>query len=67
MVTISVSGDACAEIEATFPEEWRTETSPDGKGGYLHTLPDGVIGLLKAIRRPGKSYSDVMLRLASSI
>ena len=40
------------------------ETRPDGRGGYLITLPRGVLDGLKAMRGPGESYSDVILRLA---
>jgi hypothetical protein len=36
----------------------------DGKGGYLVTLDRHVVDWLKAMRAPGESYSDVILRLA---
>jgi hypothetical protein len=41
-----------------------TMARPDGKGGYLVTLPRGVLDRLKALRGPGESYSDVILRVA---
>jgi hypothetical protein len=64
MITISITAEAFAAIAATFPEEWRAEARPDEKGGYLLTLPHSVIDLLKAIRGPGESYSDVITRVA---
>jgi hypothetical protein len=39
----------------TLPEESHPETRLDGKGGYLVTLPHGVIDRLKAMRGPGES------------
>jgi hypothetical protein len=38
---------------------------PDDKGGYLIALLHAVLDRLKAMRGPGKSYSDVILRLAA--
>ena len=34
----------------------RAEARPDGKGGYLITLPHGVIDRLGAMRGRGESY-----------
>jgi hypothetical protein len=64
MTTISITAEAFAAIEAAFPGDWRTDIRPDGKGGYLLTLPDGMIDLLKTIRSPSESYSDVIIRIA---
>jgi hypothetical protein len=36
----------------------------DGKGRHLIVLPHGTIDRLKAMRRAGESYSDVILRIA---
>jgi hypothetical protein len=47
-----------------LPEDREAERRPDGKGGYLVTLPHGVLDRLKALRGPGESYSDVILQLA---
>ena len=66
MVTISITPEAFTAIVATLPEELQAETWPDGKGGYFITLPHGVLDRLKAMRGPGESYSDVILRLAGS-
>jgi hypothetical protein len=46
-------------------EASRPELRPDGKGGYLVTLPHGVLDRLRAVRGPGDSYSNVIIRVAS--
>jgi hypothetical protein len=66
MMTISITTEASAAIEAAFPGDWRNEIRPDGKGGYLLTLPEGMIDLPEAIRTRRESYSDVILRLAKA-
>jgi hypothetical protein len=35
VVTISISAEALAAIEATLPEGREADRRPDGKGGYL--------------------------------
>jgi hypothetical protein len=64
MKTISITAEASAAIEAAFPGDWSAEIRPDGKDGYLLTLPDGTVDLMKGLRGPGETYSDVLLRLA---
>jgi hypothetical protein len=64
MTTISITAEASAAIEAAFPGDWRNEIRLDGKGGYVLTLPEGMIALLDAIRSPGESYSDAIIRIA---
>ncbi len=64
MVTISITGEAFAAIEATLPNGTQGEARPDGKGGYAIVLPHGVLNRLKAMRGAGESYSDVILRIA---
>jgi hypothetical protein len=39
---------------------------PDGKGGYLITLPHDVLNRLKALRGPRESHSDITIRVASA-
>jgi hypothetical protein len=58
MVTISITPAAFAAIKATLPKESHAETRPDGRGGYLITLPHGVLNRLKAMRGPRESYTD---------
>jgi hypothetical protein len=65
MVTISISAAAFAAIEQTLPEGSKAAGRPDGRGGYVVTVPQGSIDRLTALRRPGESYSDVILRVAA--
>jgi len=53
-------------METAFPGDWSADIGPDGKGGYLLTLPDSMIDLLKTVRGPAESYSDAILRLAKA-
>lgn len=64
MMTISITAEACAAIKAAFTSDWSADIRPDDKGGYLLTLPDGVIDLVDRTRRPGETYSDAIIRLA---
>ena len=65
VVTISITADAYAAIEKTLPkgaEAWPAQ--PDGRGGVRLTLDRKTLDRLTALRGPGESYSDVILRLA---
>jgi hypothetical protein len=53
-----------ARSRARCPEGSEAEARSDGKGGYLVTLPHDVLNRLKAIRGPGESYCDVIIRIA---
>jgi hypothetical protein len=64
VVTISITAEALVAIAATLPDTREADARPDGKGGYLIVLPHAVLDRLKAMRGPGESYSDVILRLA---
>jgi hypothetical protein len=66
MVTISLTPAAFAAIEATLPKGSKAKIRPDGRGGYLVTLPNGVLDRLHSLRGSGESYSDVILRLSAS-
>jgi hypothetical protein len=50
MVTIAITPAAFAAIEATPPTGSQAATRPDGKAGYLVTLPHSVI---EGHARPG--------------
>jgi hypothetical protein len=65
MIPISITAEAFVAIAKSFPMGWRAEGRLDGKGGYLLVLPRGVADLLRAIRQPGESFSDVILRVVS--
>ena len=64
MVTISITCEALAAIAATLTDSRDAERRPDGKGGFLVTLDHRLLDRLKAMRDPGESYSDVILKLA---
>ena len=64
MVTISITAEAFAAIEATLPRGTKGEPRLDGKGRHLIVLPHGTFDRLKAMRLADESYSDVILRLA---
>ena len=64
MVTISITFDAFAAIASALPLGSPVEGRPDGNGGFLVTLDRRALDQLKAKRRSGESYSDVILRLA---
>jgi hypothetical protein len=64
MVTISITAEAFAAIEATQPKGTTGVPRADGKGGLLVVLPHGGIDRLKAMCGAGESYSDVILRIA---
>jgi hypothetical protein len=64
VITISISPAAFAAIASTMPKGYPALGRPDGQGGYLVTLDPKVLARLKAMRRRGESYSDVILRLA---
>jgi hypothetical protein len=54
VVTISITAEALAAIEATLADGRAADRRPDGKGGYFATLPHGVLDRLKALRAPGR-------------
>jgi hypothetical protein len=62
MIGISISGKAYAAIAATLPAgSVEPEIVPDCE--YRVWLPRGVVNRLRALREPGESFSDVILRL----
>ncbi len=67
MITISITVAAYEAIKATLPpgaDAWAAE--PDGRGGVRLTLDPKTLDRLTALRGPGESYSDVILRLAKA-
>jgi hypothetical protein len=65
MIPIPITAKALFAIASSFPMGWRAEGSIDGTGGYTLMLPCGLADLLSAIRQPGETLSDVILRVAS--
>jgi len=66
MMTISINAEACAAIETAFAGDWSADLRLEDTGAYSLTLPDGAVDLLRGMRAPADSYSDVILRLARS-
>ena len=65
MIAISNTAKAYAAIKATLPEgadSWPIQ--PDGLGGVRIWLEHKFVDRLRALRSPGESYSDVIIRLA---
>jgi hypothetical protein len=54
VVTISITPEAFAAIEATLAKRSKADARPDGKGGYLIVLRHAVLDRLKAMRGPGE-------------
>jgi predicted CopG family antitoxin len=65
MVTISITAEAFAALAASLPRDKEADARPNGKGGFKITLPHDILGKLKALRGPGESYSDVIVRIAA--
>jgi hypothetical protein len=64
MIRIAVSQTAFEAIAATLPVgSVAFDPEPNEKGERLIWLETAVIDKLGAMRRPGESFSDVILRL----
>lgn len=64
MVRIAISPAAFAAISATLPVgSVGFEHEPNAEGELLIWLNAAVVDRLAAMRRPGETYSDVILRL----
>ena len=66
MISICITAEAFVALAKSFPMGWHAEGSLDGKDGYFLILPRGVADLLWAIRQPGETFSDIILRVASN-
>ena len=67
MVRIAISQAAFDAIARTMPfGSVNFEAGVDDKGDRYIWLPRAVVDRLRSLRGPGGSYSDVILRLASS-
>ena len=64
MVSIPITDEACEALKARNPGIDQDQTSR-GRNGQLRIWVDRTfLDQLLAVRRPGESYSDVILRLA---
>jgi hypothetical protein len=65
MVRIPISQEAFDAIAATLPLGCvRYENGPNVRGERLIWLAPNVVNRLRAMRGPGESHSDVILRIA---
>jgi hypothetical protein len=63
MIGVTISGKAYAAIAFTLPvgSPFEAEIAPDHE--YRVWLPRAVVNRLRAVREPGETFSDVILRL----
>ena len=67
MIRIAISAEAFDAMAATLPlGSVSFENAVNERGERYVWLPPNVVDRLKARRRPGESYSDVILRLAAA-
>ena len=64
MIRIAITPAAYAAIAATLPGSVGVEPQRAPNGDYFIWLDPAVVNRLAAMRGPGESYSDVILRLA---
>jgi long-subunit fatty acid transport protein len=66
MIRISITFAAFEAIAATMPLGTVAAAEParDEQGERMIWLDPGVVNRLRALREPGESFSDVILRLA---
>jgi hypothetical protein len=65
MVRIAISEAAFAAIARTLPGSVGYENKVNEKDERLIWLDTSVVDRLRAMRGPGESYSDVILRLVA--
>jgi hypothetical protein len=65
MIRISISPAAYAAIAAALPGSVGVEPQRSPNGDYWVWLEPTIAKRLAAMRRPGESYSEVILRLAA--
>jgi hypothetical protein len=66
MIGITITGRAYAAIAAIVPAASVAEQDVAPDGEYRLWLPRDVVIRLKALREPGESFSDAILRLHES-
>jgi hypothetical protein len=65
MIRIVITAEAFAAMASTLPFGTVSfENEVNERGERFHWLAPTVINRLRALRGPGESYSDVILRLA---
>jgi hypothetical protein len=66
MIRVAINPATYAAIAATLPSSVGVEQKRAPNGDCFIWLDRAVVGRLCAMRGPGESYSDVILRLAES-
>ncbi len=67
MIRIAVTQAAFEAIAATLPlGSVSYDNAVNERGEHYVWVPPNVVDRLRAQRRPGESYSDVILRIAAS-
>jgi hypothetical protein len=64
LIRLSITPAAYAVIVATLPASVGFEHAPDGE--FYVWLEPKYVDRLRAMRKPGESYSDVIVRLAEA-
>jgi hypothetical protein len=65
MIGTTITAEAYAAISATLPADTQTwPTSPGDQGDVIIWLDQATVDRLGALRGPGESYSDVIIRVA---
>ena len=66
MVRLQISIAAFDAIASKLPTSVGFENKRAANGDWFIWLDPGVVAKLKAMRGPGESFSDVILRMASA-
>jgi hypothetical protein len=66
MISIPIAEDAFEALKARIPRIDQAPTSKSRNGQMRISLERKFVDWLLELRRPGESYSDVILRLATS-
>jgi len=66
LIRLTVTPAAYAMIVATLPENGGSEPAREANGDYVVWLAPSYVDQLSENRKPGESYSDVILRLAEA-
>jgi hypothetical protein len=64
MIRIVITPAAYAAIAGMLPGDVGVERARAENGDWFIWLEPGILAKLKALRGPGESYSDVILRVA---
>jgi hypothetical protein len=67
MIRIAITPAAYAVIAGTLPGNVGVERARAENGDIYVWLDHATVAKLKAMRGPGESYSDVILRIAAAV